>query len=1053
MLRHPAGSHRSLQRQIGKENRILLRSFVHRGLLFKGWFIALVFLPVASFAQQPAERITAEIDDNERATIAGSHSPLARPENEAGRMAASIKLEGLSLVFSRTSEQETELQVLIAAQQDPTSPSYHQWLSPEEFGARFGVTDGDIAKVQFWLEKRGFTMDGVSRSKNGITFSGTVEQVEASFGTEMHYYKLEGETHFSASLDIGVPAALSSLVLTVTNLSDFHPKPHLRLHPNFTSSQSGNHFLTPKDVATIYDITPAYNAGFNGAGESIAVVGQSDIVMTDVENFQAAAGFTPVKDPIRVLASTTNPGPKSGDESESDLDVEYTSTIANGATIYFVFSSQGAFDALSYAVQNKTAPIISVSYGVCEIALGLAGYSSVNAILAQAASQGQSVIAASGDAGSTDCSGTMGLTTAKQQAIAVDFPSSSQYATGMGGTEFPTADVSGAGAGSYWLAANGSDVITSAIKYIPEQVWNDDVAEGTLASGGGGTSTFTSRPTWQTGVPGIPSGTMRLVPDISLSSSNFNAPYLLCSSDTSTKVTGSCAHGFRDTNNTNLTTAGGTSFAAPIFAGMVAIINQKLGKSQGLLNPALYTLAANASTYGSAFHDITSSGNQCLVSSATICTGAAVSDYAATVGYDEASGLGSIDFFNLLSAWPGSSTSLAASKTTLVAATTTPVPGTSDVVTIAVAPASASSTATPTGTLTVVVDGAAQTLSLALANGSATYTFSSAAAGSHTITATYSGDATYAASTGSITITVTAVQSNTTLSAATTTPGAAANDVITIMVTSGAASSTATPTGTATVTVDGAAQTATLMLANGAATYTFSSTTTGSHTISATYSGDSTYAGSTNSLTLTVVAKSFMLAVTSATVSAGSSGTSTVTVTPQSGYTGTIAWTVSSSPALANGCFSLPNTTVSGTSTITATLTVFTMASSCPAAAIASATARQSIVGVGPHFGDRRHGFPTLQAIQLSLAITGLLGFWLASRRWRGFAVIGAASVLVLMSISMSGCGGGGGSSSSSPTPVNTPAAAKGTYTVTIKGTDTVTSSITQTATMTLTVD
>ena len=313
----------------------LLSRCMHR-FLFKGWLIALLVLPAATLAQRPAERITAEIDDNERATIPGSHSPLARPENETGRMAATASLEGLSLVFSRTSEQEANLQELIAAQQDPTSPSYQRWLSPEEFAERFGVADADIAKVQFWLEKSGFTVDGVSRGKNRITFSGTVGQVEASFGTEMHYYKVDGETHFSASKDISVPTALSSLVLTVTNLSSFLPRPHLRLRgplpavsPNLTSSQSGNHFLTPKDVATIYNISPAYSAGFNGAGQSIAVVGQSDIVMTDIENFQTAAGFTPVKDPIKVLASTNNPGTKSGDEAESDIDLEYTSTIAN----------------------------------------------------------------------------------------------------------------------------------------------------------------------------------------------------------------------------------------------------------------------------------------------------------------------------------------------------------------------------------------------------------------------------------------------------------------------------------------------------------------------------------------------------------------------------------------------------------------------------------------------------------------------------------------------------------------------------------------------------
>ena len=605
-------------------------------------------------------------------------------------MAAGTRLEGLSLVFSRTAEQEADLQALIAAQQDPTSPSYRRWLSPEEFAERFGVADADIARVQFWLEKRGFTLDGASRSKNRLMFSGTVEQVEAAFGTEMKYYEVHGRTHFSASQDISVPTALSSLVLAVTNLSSFRPTPHIRSNgpgptSNFTSSQTQSHFLTPKDLATIYEVTAAYNSGYNGAGQSIAVVGQSEVVMTDIENFQAAGGFA-VKDPVRVVAGSA-PAVVSGDEAESDIDLEYASTVANGATVYFVYSNAGVLEALTYAVQNKTAPIISVSYGVCEPNMAHSDYTTLNGFLAQAASQGQSVIAASGDSGSTDCyvNSSTGSPKSTNAVLAVDFPASSQYVTGLGGTEFLTVDVA-AGSTTYWAAANGSDVIGSALSYIPEQVWNDSFTSTsgtttavTIAAGGGGVSTLTPRPSWQTGVPGIPSGTMRFVPDISLSSSPTNAPYLFCSSDTGfTGVTGSCSHGFRDTNNKNLTTAGGTSFAAPIFAGMLAIINQTLGSTgQGVVNSTLYTLAANPGTYAAAFHDITgtganvtTTGNQCDLGT-TYCSTASASGYLATTGYDEASGLGSIDFSNLLSAWPGSS-KLAASKTTLVAATTTP---------------------------------------------------------------------------------------------------------------------------------------------------------------------------------------------------------------------------------------------------------------------------------------------------------------------------------------------------------------------------------------------
>src|SRR4029077_19771699 len=140
------------------------------------------------------------------------------------------------------------------------------------------------------------------------------------------------------------------------------------------------------------------------------------------------------------------------------------------------------FDAVQYAVDNKIAPVISVSYGVCEDDLGQTGYSSLNLFVAQAATQGQSVIAAAGDSGSTDCDGVSGLTTAQQEALAVDFPASSQYVTGMGGSEFLAPDVAASNT-TYWQASSGSDVISSALSYTPEQVWNDDSSQAGLSSG------------------------------------------------------------------------------------------------------------------------------------------------------------------------------------------------------------------------------------------------------------------------------------------------------------------------------------------------------------------------------------------------------------------------------------------------------------------------------------------------------------------------------------------------------------------------------------------
>ncbi len=689
------------------KNRIKRRaSALPAQRIFAASLLAAAFLCTTTAVAQspitraPAARIAGNIDASQHLTIQGSHPPSARAEFDAGRVPAGNRLQGITLVFNRSSAQQADLQVLLSAQQDPSSTLYHHWLTPEDFAARFGVADSDIAKAQFWLQQQGFSVDGVSRSKTRITFSGTVAQAEQAFATEMHYYQVRGVTHYAPSTDLSLPAALAPIVSTVDNLATFRPHPHIvrpatlqrAPNPNFTSSQTGNHFLDPDDIAIIYDIKPAYNAGYTGSGQSIAVVGQSSIALSDIENFQKALGLT-VKDPTEKLVPNSGTAAIStGDESESDLDLEYSGAIARGATIIFVYTGNSpnynVTNAISYAVDQDLAPIISTSYGDCESDTGQGFYNSENDVLMQAATQGQSVIAAAGDAGSTDCSGNTDQSTAEQEALAVDFPASSQYVTAMGGSEFPAADVASTNS-TYWTPAPNSttDVLSSALSYIPEEVWNDDSAAGGVSSGGGGASVFTARPSWQANVPGIPSGSFRLVPDISMSASPNNAAFLYCSSDSTVGVTGSCTNGFRDANNVYLTTAGGTSFDVPMFAGMVAIINQKTGSTgQGVVASTLYKLASSSTTYSSAFHDITTGSNECLAGP-TLCSTAGESSFLATTGYDEASGLGSVDFFNLLTAWPGSTITTPAGSFTLSAATATVSAGSSVTSVITITPA------------------------------------------------------------------------------------------------------------------------------------------------------------------------------------------------------------------------------------------------------------------------------------------------------------------------------------------------------------------------------
>jgi hypothetical protein len=736
--------------------------------------LAVLLVSSSLLAQQPVSRIAEPIDPNALATLRNSVNPRVAAAANLGRLDPATPITGITLYFQPTAGQKSALDALVKAQQTPGSPLYHAWITPADYAARFGLSTADLAKVESWLNSQGFNIERVANSHNSISVSGTAAMVETAFGTQMNRYRVDGETHFSNAADLQIPAALSGIVQSVRNLNDFRPKPQIlrtSVRPQFTGKSNGPHYLTPKDVGTIYDINAAYSSGYNGSGQTIVVVGQSEIKKADIEAFQNAAGLT-VKDPNQILVPSSGTATVvSGDEAESDLDVEYSGGIAPGATIDFVYTGNNGnynvYDSLQYAVDNKLGSVISMSYGTCETELTASSFSSLEAIVEQGASQGQSILAASGDTGSTACydpSGSSGLTTTQQRALAVNYPASSAYATGIGGTEFPSADVASSNS-TYWQTSSGSDVVGSALSYIPEQAWNDDSAsignqygaQYALSSGGGGTSTFTARPSWQTGVPGLASGSKRLVPDVSLSSSADNAGYLYCTSDSSSWSSGqkaSCNSGFRDSSSTDLTIGGGTSFATPIFAGLLAIVNQKTNASGlGLVNSTLYTLAANSATYASAFHDVTTGSNKCTAGT-SYCSTAGAGSYSAGTGYDEATGLGSVDFNNLLTAWPGGSGStLDGTTTTISPATATPASGANDIVTITVAPSFTAITAVPTGSVTVTVDGNAQP-AIPLSAGVATYTFNSTTAGAHVIVASYSGDATFAASTGSATVTV-----------------------------------------------------------------------------------------------------------------------------------------------------------------------------------------------------------------------------------------------------------------------------------------------------------
>ncbi len=966
-----------------------------------GWIAACAMTGTAFGAQTAVSRIRSEVSSSYVSTLKGSLHPLAQPRFDVGRVPSDTRLNGMTLVFNRSAAQEADLQTLLAAQQDPASSLFHKWLNPEQYAARFGMTQGDIDSVSLWLQQQGFSVDSVARSKNMIHFSGNVNQVEMAFQTQMHYYNVEGAKHFAPATELSLPAAIAPTVAAVMNLSDFRPKPEYiplnkRGRGAFTSSLSGNVFFAPGDIKTVYDMTPLVTGGNDGTGQSIVVVGQSYVDVNDIAHFQTAASL-PNKAPTLVLVPGSGTGTTTvaGDEGESDLDLEWSSAMAPGASVYFVYTgsnvqSYNVFNSIQYAVDQNLGNIITVSYGACESGISQANATALENTMSQGAAQGQTIISASGDEGSTACfienppqTGEPSLAT--QQSVSVSYPASSQYVTGVGGTEISAANDLDTNS-TYWDVKGASDILTSAKIYIPEIAWNDEAylisAGGAgLSASGGGVSALFAKPSWQAGVPGIPNDGKRDVPDVALYSSPSFPGYLYCTSDQSdwspasgstAAQAASCNSGFRDSSTTDLTIAGGTSFAAPIFAGMVAIINQKAGYTtgQGSINSKLYTLASNAGTYAAVFHDVTSGNNECLAGTTTYCSASSGSTtkYTTNVGYDLVTGLGSFDLNALAGAWTGSTTTLIGTKTTVAASSTTPALNANDTFTITVV--STTGSTIPSGTVAVSVDGGTATNETLTAAGTFDYTTSFTTSGGHTIAAQYQGDTTHAPSTGAITVTVPAAVS----------PG------------------------------------------------------------------------------------TFALGATDVTVSQGSSGTSTITVTPSGGYTGTVylTFTSSNNTALSNLCYGFTNTlsngdgsvAVTGTAAVTTQLTLDTKASDCVAAAVILGSKpgmHRLAAASGKTAKNSKPSSPN--SAPLGVAFAGLLLVGFLGRKSRKLSTMVGIIVMLSIGLAVSACGGGGSSSGGGGgggTPPTNPA--KGTYTITLTGTDSVTATNTATKSFTLTI-
>ena len=767
-----------------------------------------LYSPAAQAQSQSIQRlVTQEVDESRRVTMHGNVHPFARSEFDRGTLNDSQPINRIYMLLSRSAEQQTALDKLMLEQMDSTSPNFHKWLTPEEYGTKFGPSEEDIQAVKNWLGAHGFTEIKTNNGKTIVEFNGTVGTVRNAFSTQIHKFSVKGEEHFANISDPQIPAALAPVVMGITSLHNFRKQAHVKrfgkfrrdllsgeTRPLFTFSDVNGTFfgMGPADFAKIYNVPNglAGTSGFDGTGQTIAIVGRSNINIQDVRDFRTMFGL-PANDPVIIL-NGADPGLVSGDEGEADLDVEWSGAVAPGATIKLVVSESEQTDGVDgvdasaeFIVDNNVAPVMSESFGQCEAGQGAAGNSFLNALWQQAAAEGITVSVSSGDNGSAGCDDPNSESSATK-GIAVSGTASTPFNVAVGGTDF---DDSGTQP-TFWDATNTTTtapVPASAKGYIPEIPWNDSCATAglngcatatsntnlTIVAGSGGPSSIYNKPAFQSGVTGVPADGKRDIPDVSFfAADGLNKSfYIVCQSDQDiagdtgcnlTKfVATSPFHDFQ--------AVGGTSASAPAFAGVMALVNQKTGQRQGNANFVLYSLAknetfanCNSSSFtnpGTAlpgtcvFIDVTKSNN------AVPCTGASPNcgkttsggngvlqsgsnpAFTSGVGYDLATGLGSINVNALLNLWAVPAASGTSTSTSLSPSSIT---GTAASVTGNLTGTVAGTGGTPTGVVILEDSGTnAPLTSTVLSGGSFNIPASLLPHGTYSMKAHYSGDSTF----------------------------------------------------------------------------------------------------------------------------------------------------------------------------------------------------------------------------------------------------------------------------------------------------------------------
>jgi hypothetical protein len=1005
-------------------------------------------------------RIIAPVDEAVLARLAGNTHPLARPEFDQGAAPPDLPMDRMLLVLKRSPEQESTLQELLEGQQDKSSPNYHHWLTPDQFGQQFGPSDQDIQTVVAWLTSHGFQSIRASRGRSVIEFSGTVRQLESAFHASMHRYMVNGENHWANSMDPEIPVALGPVVAGILSLHNFAKKPQVHVSPEtFTAkvaglakplvtSSSGTHALSPADYNVIYNVNPLANQSLavNGNGVTIAVVGRSNINIYDVVYFNQFFG-NPSQIP-QVIVNGVDPGDLGGgEEVEAVLDATWSGALATAAWVKLVVSASTATtDGVDlselYIIDNNMADIVTESFGDCEANVTSAEATAISQLAEQAAAEGITYLVSAGDSGAAGCDDPNSEVTATQPN-SVNVLASTPYTVAVGGTEFNE----NGNNNTYWSSATGG--VETALSYIPEDVWNESCAGVNCPSGvgpsiwagGGGGSMFFLTPWWQSGVAGIPSNA-RYLPDVSLTAAGHD-PYLIC-------LHSSCQPG----GNISLYGVFGTSASVQAFGGIMALVVQKTGSRQGQANATLYKLAAmenmsqcNASSFtalamssGCIFNDVTIGNNSVP---GELGYGTSSAQYRAGVGFDLATGLGSVNVANLVNQWnaaqfTSSITTLDMNGGAFFSITHgTPVP-----FTITVAP-KPPATGTPTGDVTLLATGGAavpmELGHLTLSNGVASGSTDMIPGGAGAIEAHYSGDQTFGGSNSApfTQFGVNPEASKTSLALVTfdssgnvtntnaTTVNAGTRYILSVNVTNAsgtpckpeAQGGPACPTSAISlteVTNGGAGQVGGIFPLDlfGHAEDDAIQLSVGPHTIEADYPFDKNFYPSKATINIVVVSP-FTISTSSPTVTIGSpggSGTATLTVAGQPGYNGTIAFSSASCsglPALSTCSFSPSSVQGSGQTTLTISTTAPQTTSATPE--------------VPPH----NLGWPIEVIIGGSLALMLMLAAscFPRNRTIRFARVLTFACVL----LAFIGCGGGGSGVSGGNSASNSSAAAGGT--------------------------